>query len=95
MANNRRIAKSATEGLKILWEDNFFRAWRKADAIVAEFAKRDNHFSVPELGMALLRARHLTRKGKRGAYEYVQKHPYVHEDGPVVPLKGGKRGKRA
>jgi hypothetical protein len=92
MASKRRVAKSATEGLKILWEEKFFRAWRKRDAVVAEFAKRDNHFPDAELGMALLRAAHLTRKGKRGSYEYIQKYPFV-EDGAAAdaPKKGGKK----
>ena len=29
--------------------------------------------------MALLRAKYLTRRGKRGSYEYVQKYPKVKE----------------
>lgn len=92
MANRRRIAKSATEGLKILWEDRFFRAWRKKEAVVTEFAKRENHFPDPELGMALLRAGHLTRRGKRGSYEYIQKYPFVREDHPgPSKKKGGKK----
>jgi hypothetical protein len=80
MASGRRVAKSATEGLKVLWEDKFFRAWRKKEAVVTEFAKRANHFPDAELGMALLRAGHLTRRGKRGSYEYIQKYPYVAEE---------------
>ena len=40
MASKRRVAKTATEGLKLLWEDNFFGAWRKKDAVVDELAKR-------------------------------------------------------
>jgi hypothetical protein len=44
---------------------------------VEKLDKRGNHFADPELGMALMRASHLTRPGKRGAYEYIQKYPYV------------------
>ena len=44
MATRRRVAKSATEGLKVLWEDKFFRTWRKKEAVVTEFAKCANHF---------------------------------------------------
>lgn len=92
MASRRRVAKSATEGLKILWEERFFRAWRKRDAVVAEFAKRDNHFPEAELGMALLRAGHLTRKGKRGSYQYIKKYPFVEDEAEAsTPKKGGKK----
>ena len=93
MAGNPRFAKSATDGLKILWEDKYFRAWKRMDAIVEEFAKRDNHFSDAELGMALKRAPHLVRRGKRGSYEYIQKYPFVPaKDGSSgAEKKGGKR----
>jgi hypothetical protein len=93
MANKVRFAKSVTEGLKILWEDKFFRTWKKMDAIVKEFAKRDNHFSDAELGMALKRARHLVRQGKRRKYEYIQKYPYAPEEDAAKPSakKGGKK----
>jgi hypothetical protein len=79
MASKNRFAKSVTEGLKILWEDKFFRTWKKMEAVVEEFAERDNHFSDAELGMALKRAGHLVRRGKRGSYEYIQKYPFVKE----------------
>jgi hypothetical protein len=93
MASKRRFAVSATEGLKILWEDKFFRTWKKMDAVIAEFAERDNHFSEAELGMALKRAPHLVRRGKRGSYEYIQKFPYVPEKAGEVSTvrKGGKK----
>lgn len=87
MANSRtKVAKTATEALKILWEEGFFRAWKKGAAIVSALAKRGNNFSAPELGMALKRARHLTRRGKRGNYEYIQKYPFVAEE-PAAPRK--------
>jgi len=73
MANRKnKIAKTATEALKILWEEEFFRAARKMLVIEEHLAKRGNNFSSPELGMALKRAKHLTRKGKQGGYEYIQ-----------------------
>ena len=81
MANRKaRIAKTATEALKILWGEGFFRGKKKKAAIDDALAKRGNHFSDAELGMALKRATHLTRRGKRGSYEYVQKYPYVAEE---------------
>jgi hypothetical protein len=71
------VAKTATESLKLLWEEGFFRSWKNKAAIDAALSKKGNHFSVPELGMALKRAAHLTRKGKRGSYKYIQKYPHV------------------
>lgn len=78
MANKTaRAARSATEALKILWEESFFVNWKKKNSVEAVLAKRGNHFSDAELGMALKRATHLTRKGKRGNYEYIQKYPHA------------------
>ena len=74
-----RPARTATEALKILWEENFFGSWKKKAPIEAALAKRGNHFSDAELGMALMRGKHLTRKGKRGSYEYIQKYPHTIE----------------
>ena len=73
------IFKTATEGLKALWSEKFFEKYRKVSDIIETFSKRNHHFSDAELGMALKRAKYLTRKGKRGAYEYIQKHPYIQE----------------
>jgi len=91
MVDKRRVAKTATESLKILWEDKFFRTWRKKDAVTAELSEHDNHFSDAELGMALKRAGHLTRRGKRGSYEYIQKYPFLGEIEPAPPAKKGGR----
>jgi hypothetical protein len=77
-----KVAKSATEALKHLWEEGFFRVARKGTAIDSHLAKRGNNFSPPELGMALKRARYLTRRGKRGSYEYIQKYPFISETPP-------------
>ena len=77
MANRKiKIAKTATEALKILWEEGFFRVWKKYGLIEQQLGKRGNHFSMPELGMALMRAKYLTRKGKLRSYEYIQKYPF-------------------
>jgi hypothetical protein len=85
-----KIAKTATEGLRHLWEDQFFETIKDREAVVAVLAKRGNHFSDSELGMALLRAPYLTRRGKRGNYEYIQKHPFVpSEDG--ITVKGATK----
>jgi len=73
------IAKTATEGIKALWSEQVFKKFRKVSDIVDIFSKRHHHFTHAELGMALKRAKYLTRRGKRGNYEYIQKHPYVEE----------------
>lgn len=88
MANRKtRVARTATEALKILWEEAFFLAWKKKGAIEQSLGKRGNHFSDAELGMALKRAKHLTRRGTRGSYEYIQKHPFVTDEADAVPKK--------
>jgi len=92
MANNKRVAKTATTALIFLWEDGFFRGWRKMDAVATELSKREHHFSDPTLGMALKSSSHLTRRGKRGSYEYIQKYPFVAEETKKpISKKGGKR----
>jgi hypothetical protein len=81
MGNNKsKIAKTATQALTVLWEEGFLRAWKRTGAIETHLAKRGNNFSKPELGMALKRAKHLTRRGKHGSYEYIQKYPFDAKD---------------
>jgi hypothetical protein len=76
---SHRAGKTATEALKILWEEGFFASWQTKGSIDDLLDKRGNHFSDAELGMALMRAKHLTRRGKRGKYEYIQKYPHIVE----------------
>jgi len=80
MGENLRAGKTATEALRILWEEGFFGDWKKKASIDDTLDKRGNHFSDAELGMALVRAKHLTRRGKRGNYEYIQKYPFATEE---------------
>jgi len=75
-----KIAKTATDALKVLWESGFFKTWKAKNPVVESLGTRGNHFSDAELGMALLRANHLTRRGKRGAYEYIQKYPFAADE---------------
>lgn len=82
-----RVARTATEALKILWEEGFFLGWKKKGVIEQNLGKRGNHFSDAELGMALKRAKHLTRRGKRGSYEYIQKHPFLTHETVSVAKK--------
>ena len=93
MANRTmRIAKSATAALIILWEEGLFRHWKKKGAIDERLGKEGYHFTTPELGMALKRAKYLTRKGKHGSYEYIQKHPFIAENKVVSKKKTQRRG---
>ena len=89
MTSKSKIATTAPDALKCLWQQGYFRTWRNQAAIVGQLAKRGNNFSGPELGMAMKRAKHLTRKGKQGSYEYIQKYPFVAEEkGPALRKKG-------
>lgn len=85
------IAKTATNALSILWEEGYFQDWRKRSDIEKHLAKRGNNFSGPELGMALKRSRKLTRRGKRGTYEYIQKYPFAAEDESRIPGKSRRK----
>ena len=77
--DERRAGRTATEALRILWEEGFFHSWKKKASVEDSLGERGNHFSDAELGMALMRAKHLTRRGKRGSYEYIQKYPFSAE----------------
>jgi hypothetical protein len=86
---NRRpsVYKTATEALKALWKQGFFCTWKKKAPIEVSLSKWGNHFSDPELGMALKRAKHLTRRGKRGGFEYIQKYPHIRQENAVIQKK--------
>ncbi len=91
MARTNRVAKTATEGVLILWEEKFFRTAKTTPEIVNALAQRENHFPTNALSMALERAQFLTRKGKKGAYEYIQQYPYVPEAESPADKKGGRK----
>ncbi|MGD0208076.1 MAG: hypothetical protein ABSC89_10760 [Verrucomicrobiota bacterium] len=74
------IAKSAPDSLKLLWSTGLFKSWKNQSQIVESLAGKGYNFSGPELGMALKRAKHLTRRGKRGSYEYIQKYPFIEDE---------------
>jgi hypothetical protein len=90
MTTPSRIAKGATAALAMLWEEGFFHSWRTANAIDTHLSKIDHHFSPGEIGMALKRARYLTRRGTRGKYEYIQKYPCSADEPPPSKQKGKK-----
>ena len=92
MEDATRAGKTATQAMRILWEEGFFGEWKRKALIDESLAGRGNHFSDAELGMALMRCKHLTRRGKRGSYEYIQKYPFVLEAGSSD--RHGKEKKR-
>ncbi|MGH8005251.1 MAG: hypothetical protein ACRECJ_11070, partial [Limisphaerales bacterium] len=69
-----------TQGLTLLWEKGFFKDWKTYSKVSERFAHDGYHFAPSELGMALKRARHLTRRGTRTNYEYIQKYPFVKDE---------------
>jgi hypothetical protein len=73
---NKKIIISATDQLQRYWEKGFFKGSKTVADTDKQLAKAGYNFSPAELGMALMRAPYLTRKGKRGAYTYIQKGPY-------------------
>lgn len=84
---NKKIVKTATKALKILWEEGAFRKWMKIAAVVEELSKKEYNFPLMNVSIALQRAPYLTRRGKRGSYKYIQKYPYVKEELKTKPKR--------
>jgi repressor of nif and glnA expression len=74
------VAKTAPDALKILWKEKIFLKPKDVKAIESELEKRGYNFAAAGLMMALQRSKFLTRKGDRGKYTYVQRHPFVEAD---------------
>ena len=72
-----KIATKAPGVLEILWEQGFFRTQKDQTKISKRLGELGYNFSAATLGMALGSVKYLTRWGKRGSYEYIQKHPYL------------------
>jgi hypothetical protein len=89
------VARTATEALKVLWAETFFHGWKKKSGIDEKLAQRGNHFSDAELGMALKRASYLTRRGRSGSFEYIQKHPFIAEEPHAQAEKKGSHSRRS
>jgi len=79
LRRNVSIAKTAPDALVLLWRDKIFFKQKELKSIEAELEKRGYNFADKNLMMALKGAKFLTRKGKKGNYAYVQKHPYIEE----------------
>ncbi|MBU0478268.1 hypothetical protein KKC91_06845 [bacterium] len=75
-----KIAKTAPGALKTLWKEKIFLKPKNFNDVKAELEKRGYNFTDYNLGMALKNAKFLTKKGKKGNYTYVQKHPYIEEE---------------
>jgi hypothetical protein len=93
MASKQRVAKTATEGVKVLWERKFFRTLQKLGVVEKALAKFDNNFPRASLDMALKRAPFLMRRGTPGNYGYIQQYPYVPED-DAPPRKAKKDARK-
>lgn len=74
-----KIAKTAPDALKILWKEKVFLKTINLIEIRNALEKRGYNFSDKNLMMALKNAKFLTRKGNKGNFTYVQKHPYIEE----------------
>ena len=74
-----KTAKTAPDALAILWSEEIFGRRKTFEEVRGELERRGYHFTDQNLAMGLRSAKFLTRFGKRGAYTYVQKYPYVEE----------------
>ena len=77
---NKKIVTTAPAALKILWEEGIFKNLKKISEVIKELSKKGYHFPLKSVDMALQRATYLTRKGKRGGYEYIQKYPFFKDE---------------
>lgn len=75
-----KTAKTAPDALKILWNEKVFLKPKDVKNIEVELEKRGYNFTDKNLMMALKGASFLTRRGKKGEFTYVQKHPYMEDD---------------
>ena len=74
-----KIAKTAPDALKILWKEKIFMKAKNVGELRNSLEKRGYNFTNKNLMMALKNAKFLTRKGSKGNYTYIQKHPYIKE----------------
>jgi hypothetical protein len=74
-----KIATTAPQALQILWKENIFFRPKDMRTIEAELSKRGYNFFDKNLMMALKGVKFLTRKGDKGNYTYVQKHPFIED----------------
>jgi len=80
LRGSKKTATSASEAIKILWEEGFFKNWANLGRVSTYLGKRGNNFSPVAMGMALLRASYLTRQKKGRAFEYIQRRPTISKE---------------
>jgi len=71
-----KIAKSAPDALKILWENKFFVKEKSQKEVEEELHKIGYNFG-DAVRKALENANFLLRKGKPGKRKYIQKYPFM------------------
>ncbi len=81
----KKSVENSSDGLKILWQDGFFRNWRTSSAILKKLESWGNNFNSMQMGVALLRAKKfLTRRKKAGLYEYIQRTNHIKKDTKTI-----------
>ena len=73
---NKRVLIKPAEEVENLWKKAFFKGSQKLPQVVERLADDGYNFSLASVAKALERAPYLTRRGKRGSYEYIQTIPY-------------------
>jgi hypothetical protein len=73
-----KIAKTAPDALKILWEAKFFVNAKSQKDVEEELHKRGYNFG-DATRKALERANFLLVEGKYGEKKFIQKHPFIEE----------------
>lgn len=86
---NKKIAKTAPQLLKVLWQEDFFTNSKDSIEVKRELAKRGFHFPSSSLAVALIRITRkgfLTRRKKEKRWSYVQKQPFTSPSGQRIEL---------
>lgn len=63
------------EIIEHLYHKNFFKGARSLSDTAGELGQKGYNFNKPSILMALKAAEYLQRRGKKGSYTFIQKHP--------------------
>lgn len=74
MFGDKIMIQTAPEALKVLWAKKFFEKERTFHEIKKEVGKLGCNPPDPNLRIALIRAKYLTRRGSKGDYLYIQRY---------------------
>ncbi|HEX7320330.1 MAG TPA: hypothetical protein VF399_08235 [bacterium] len=74
-----KIAKTAPDALKILWQNKFFIKGKTLNEVEEELHNKGYNFG-DATRKALERADFLLSQGKRGDRKFLQKYPYIEEE---------------